>query len=524
MRQSGAALIIFALCATAHAATIDDGAKALDAGQPDQAISIFTEILRAEPRNAQAHHGLALAHLLRTDNAKACASADQALLIAPKADRALVINAAAAHFAVKNNARAARIIKDYLAANPKALDEPALNALGTVLMAATPKEKQNRVFAECAAFYEQTNKRFEAARPGHRRFGAEWYTAKDYTVLDASYQRNQKELDRLSTSIQLAEMQVAQHQSEIARQNDLLRRGDGSARYYLRQAEQQLLTAQNALNAAQQKYDDFAANTDKPEFPDTISTVSMNATAIPEFSAVQTLAAPDPATPATPNTPAARRPRKGQPRPNPNPDPNANTAAVKPAAITPTTQPAQPAGVKKPQFHAAAFAVTPNLLVTASAGLDDQSEIKLIIADGASLNARLIRKDDATGLALLRLVERQVPCLALADAFEPGNIICVTYSNLLDAKPQAVTGKAPAPTANGWRIGVPTHAHIAGSPLIGEKGKVVGMCIPGDDGRAASAVTLAQLKAFVGKDASGARPLPAGEDVATAVAQVIVVR
>jgi hypothetical protein len=509
MRKSGVVFILFALSVLARAAIIEEGVKALDAGQPDDAIAVFTEILKSEPRNAQAHHGIALAHLLRADNAKACSAADQAMLIAQKPDRTLVINAAAAHFAMKNYARAARILKDYLAANPKSLDEPVLNALGTTLSKMTAKDKQNRIFAECTAFYEQVNKRFEAARPGHRRFGADWFTAKDYATLEAAHARHQKELDRLTTAINLAEEQIARHQAEIARQQDLLRRGDGSARYYLRQAEQQLLTAQTSLSTAQQKYEDYSANIDKPEFPETIATVSMSATTVSEFSAVQTLGTPDPTVGVTPG---GKRVRKAPVDLNP-----AGAATVK-GQITPATQPARKLG-----YHAVGFAVTHNLLVTTSTGLDDQSELKVVFNDGTSVLAQLVRKDDTSGMALIRIAAGRMSCLPIADAFEPGAVFCVTYPDAT-GRPRVVTGKAAAPGAGEWTVGVASHAKIAGSPLLGEQGKVVGMCIAGGDARNAAAVTLAQIKALVGNDNAKARPLEPGQDMAGAVAQIQVTR
>ena len=50
------------------------------------------------------------------------------------------------------------------------------------LSEATSAERKNRFFTDCASFYVIANQRLEAARPGYKRFGSEWYTAKEADV------------------------------------------------------------------------------------------------------------------------------------------------------------------------------------------------------------------------------------------------------------------------------------------------------------------------------------------------------
>src|SRR5688500_2387980 len=98
---------------------LKQASEALDAGQIQAAREAFADAVTLDPRNAKATHGLALCLLYSKETRKACMTFDKAINLSPKPDRALVLNAAAAHSADRNNARTAKLIKDYLTANPK---------------------------------------------------------------------------------------------------------------------------------------------------------------------------------------------------------------------------------------------------------------------------------------------------------------------------------------------------------------------------------------------------------------------
>src|SRR5688572_10585674 len=194
---------------------LKQGSEALAAGQIKAAREAFLDAIAIDARNARAAHGLALCYLYSKETKKATQTFDKALASSPKPDRALILNAAAAHSADRNNARAAKLIKDYLTANPKEADEPMVNALGTALTAATPQERNNAFFTQAAQFYETANKRLEAARPGQKRFGMEWLPATEAETKQRALASQQKQLDMLEQAVGTAEEQVVPCEKEL---------------------------------------------------------------------------------------------------------------------------------------------------------------------------------------------------------------------------------------------------------------------------------------------------------------------
>jgi tetratricopeptide (TPR) repeat protein len=122
-------------------ALLQQGIDALSAGQYQAAREAFQDAAALDPRNAKAQHGLALCMMAQKEVAKAAAVLDKGLAATPNPDRAMVLNGAASHMAVRGNMRAAKILKEYLEKHPKDADEPMVNALGTALQSATAQER-----------------------------------------------------------------------------------------------------------------------------------------------------------------------------------------------------------------------------------------------------------------------------------------------------------------------------------------------------------------------------------------------
>jgi hypothetical protein len=498
---------------------LQQGADALAAGQYPAARAAFQDAIVIDPRNVKAHHGLALCLVGHKEVARAAATLDKALMFASTPDRALVINAMACQMAVRNHMRAAKLARDYLTAHPRELDEPMVNALGTALSAATASERKNRFFSDCTAFYMIANQRLENARPGYKRFGCEWLSASQADAKTRALAAQQKKLDALSDAVATAEDRLGPALKELEHQQFLLTRGEPPGNYYLMQAQARYDAAQAAVEAAQERYDELASTLDTPRFPTEVAMVSMDSVKTPGLSPV-TVASADP----EPTVEIKPRPKPKPIKPKPvvttTPGNSSEKPVEKPVEITlAPPKAATPRKVRITQY-AAAFPVAPTLVLTSSAIIEEGVTLQLQSNDGQPLSATLVRKDDALGLALLRIEGRALHPLALADAFNGGPVTCASYPtvDLFSPAAQAITGSATSPK-DGWTISLNTHPRLAGAPVLAG-GKVVGVCVAPRDAERNKlpAVTLEQLKTFLGRDVG---PVQTAGDPAGSLLQLV---
>jgi tetratricopeptide (TPR) repeat protein len=495
---------------------LKQGSEALAAGQIKAAREAFLDAIAIDARNAKGAHGLALCYLYSKETKKATQTFDKALSLSPKPDRALILNAAAAHSADRNNARAAKLIKDYLTANPREADEPMANALGTALTAATPQERNNAFFTQAAQFYETVNKRLEAARPGQKRFGMEWMPAAEAEAKQRALTSQQKQLDMLEQAIATAEEQVGPSEKELERQKDLVRRGEPPGNYYFRRAEEAYNSAVARYQAAVENLERALANIERPKFPEAIALVGMDETKPPQITAVAS-ASNDGGTGSFTVT----KPRRGTGR-------GKEAVAIKPGELKPgggsgtgtekstggdTTagggasviyEPPKPTKKVRITQYAAAFPVAPDLAVTSASAVGDDATLQLQFSNGESAKGSLVRKDDATGLALIRIEGRKLVPLMLADGFAGGPISCATFptADLFTPTGQKIAGNATAPKEGAeWTVSLNLHPRVAGCPILSGN-KVVGVCVATreSDRSKLPSVSLAALKQFIGED------------------------
>jgi Tfp pilus assembly protein PilF len=490
-------------------ALLQQGSDALAAGQYQAAREAFLDVIAIDPRNAKAHHGAALCLMATKEIAKAAGLFDKAFGLTTTPDRAMVLNAAACHMATGGHMRAAKLIKDYLTVHTKEQDEPMVNALGTALSAATNAERKNRFFSECTAFYVIANQRLETARPGYKRFGAEWMPAKDAASKEAALKAQQKQLDQLSDAIATAEDRLSVAAKEYEHQKFLITRGETPGNYYYERAERAYDAAKSAVQVAQDRYDSLASSIAQPAFPAEISVVAMDNLTPPPVSTAIAAATNDNTT--IPEVKPKPRPRPVRPKPTDT------------ATATPTPEPPPAIALEPPKSnrkvritqYAAAFPVAPDLVVTSAAIIEDGATLQVQGADGQGLAAELVRKDAATGLAMLRITGRKLNPLALADSFNGGQITCASFPSvdLFTPSAQGIPGTATAPK-EGWTVQLNVHPRLAGAPLC-SGGKVVGVCVAPRDAERAKlpAITLDQLKAFLGSDVTP--PAKAGDPTAS---------
>lgn len=134
----------------------------------------------------------------------------------------------------------------------------------------------------------------------------------------------------------------------------------------------------------------------------------------------------------------------------------------------------KPKDPKKITRYAAAFAVSPNLLVTSAAALAKATEIHLQGPDGGDIAATLVKADAASGLATLRTTATLKSFYSLETAFIGGAIECPAFCEIDIFDTRAVLIAGEAKTEGAWSLKMDKAPTFAGSPLIVE-GKVVGV-------------------------------------------------
>jgi hypothetical protein len=135
----------------------------------------------------------------------------------------------------------------------------------------------------------------------------------------------------------------------------------------------------------------------------------------------------------------------------------------------------------------------------------------------------VVRIDEATGLALVRVVGPKLAFFELGDG-EAGKIMCAAFPEVDIFAPtgEMVSGIATIP-AKFWVIRLIKHPRLAGSPLF-QNGKVVGVVMATRDSEmnAIPAVPAAAVKALLGEDAPKEKGL--NPDPLTALMQISVTK
>ncbi len=170
-------------------------------------------------------------------------------------------------------------------------------------------------------------------------------------------------------------------------------------------------------------------------------------------------------TTATPPTPTSKPTAGGTS--------NAGRPTTK-GSVAKTTDSPKPKDPKKVTRYAAAFAVSPTLLVTAAAPLDKATEIHLQGPDGGDIAATVVKIDAASGLATLRTTANLKAFYSIETAFIGGAVDCPAFCeiDIFDTRATIIGGEAK--TEGTWSLKMDKSPTFAGSPLIVE-GKVVGV-------------------------------------------------
>lgn len=500
-------------------ALLTQGGEALAANEYKGARDAFLDVLQLDAKQSSAMLGLGYAYLQLNDNTRARDMIERSITFSGATgtpiSREQAINVAVAHLRTRNQMRAAKFIRDYMAVAKGPVDETALNALGAALMNADEQAKKNRFWADGVAFYEQMNAKLEATRPGEKRWGVQWMPAAQANQKIQAMQQAQGHANQLGQQEENAERNYARTKSAYERAVSQARFSGGDtsgARNAMAQAEQ-------AMKLAQKAHEDAEARVPRPLFPTEMPALALDdvefgpkvavASADPVSPApvIPTTPTPKPPTPVTPTpvtptpvTPTPVTPTPVTPAPvTPTPKPPTPVTPTPPAPVQPQPEPApvtpKPAAPKRSRVttYAAAFPVAPDLIVTSLDAVEGANQITLQTSDGTPFTATLAASDKQSGLALLEAKGRRFVPLALGDAPAAGAATIISYPSVSVFDPAAESLSGTIATADGkWTARMTKHPRLAGGPVVAG-GKVVAVELATRDAEP-SAIPLATIE------------------------------
>lgn len=340
-----------------------------------------------------------------------------------------------------------------------------------------------------------------------KRWGVQWLSAQTVDERTATNVVSEKQLASLSRDIDSLDGKLADANRTLEKQKDLVRRGF-MTQYELTDSLQTVKFLSEQQTDKQKEYDENVAKIQRPSFPRAMTLVAMDDLAPPVVAANVAMAEGTQAVQLV-APPSARRGSSGAKSRT-----NGTDKSTTPKTEIKTEMPkveesiisvnAQPAAHRKVRItsYAAAFPISDNLILTAAAPMADATEIELQAADGTPVKATLVRLDETSGLALLRVSDRKLIPMMLAPAFTGGAVQCAAYPsvNIFNPVAESIPGTAKAP-AGDWRISLSRHPRLGGAPLLSGN-KVVGIELASRDIDAAQipAVTLDAIKKFLGSD------------------------
>ena len=491
-------------------ALLKQGRDALAAGEYKAACDAFHDVAAIDMRNVEALHGQGVAYMFLNDFIHALPPMEKALVANPSPNRALVLNMAVCQIGQpgsKNAMRAATIIMDYLSAHPGRLDEPLLNAMATAMFVADDQAKKGRKFQDCEAFYKTYNQKLEAARPGMKRWGVQWQSARSVDERTVANAASEKQLTAISRDLDILDGKLTEANRTLEKQKDLLRRGFIS-QYEMSTNLQSIKILTDEQESRQKEYDAIIAKIQRPSFPKAMTVVAMDDLTPPPIMANAEVAEVVPTVQLMAPVSVRRTTTVAKPRANGGEKPGTPKTEIKtemPKAeesiISVTAQPAAHRKVRISSY-AAAFPISESLILTAAAPLAGATEIELQMSDGTPMKAVLVRVDEAAGLALLRVTDKKMIPLVLATAFAGGAVQCAAYPtvNIFNPMAESIPGTA-RPPAGDWRITLSRHPRLSGSPLLSGN-KVVGLELASreTDPAQVPAATLETIKKFLAAD------------------------
>jgi tetratricopeptide (TPR) repeat protein len=482
------------------------GTAAYEIGSFTDARDAFTDALAIDPTNVTASRGLGFSYLRLKNAVKAAKPLEIAAGTSPVLDRPLTIAISSVLLATHNAMRAVKYMKLYFEAHPAPPDEQLLNAFGGALSQVDTSAVRSDLFKDASKLYQKLNADLEATQPGKKRWGIIWLDAADVDQKLAARQKAQKQADAAMVKLQQIDSHLASVKNERANVN-LTTRYTKERDATIHRLDHEISDAEANQSKAQSESDQLSEallHVANQEFPSTIETDDVD---LPLTVSVPSIAAGKPDS-ATSKTVAAKT---GGAK---------NPASVGGTETTPT--PAQPVAVDQHVTrYAVAFAIAPDLVVTASDAVADAVKVHVETPAGISMAAEIVRTNRGIGLALLRVKKAHFSCLELAPVMTHGAIKAWSYPQvtMFNAVAQEMNCAAPAPGAQPWAIRFQSSPRLPGGPVL-QGGLLVGveLATRDSDPLAAPAASLADLRKFLADDANPGTP---ASDPKSAIVQVV---
>lgn len=414
---------------------LEEGYMDLRAGDADAALDAFSDVLDLKSDSGDAKLGVGLAHALQEKWTLAAgqfetASRDKAQ------ERLAIYNQAVVYVRMNQKPRAIAVLHKYLAAHVDLVDEMVLNAQASLIIPMDDAQRKTiGLIPNVLRVMDQQDKVLaERKYTGQERWGITWVP----TGLVARFRKAGGTPPYMVTlPFVLPDESAMPDKTGKTPDNDLL-------------PEVAALLAQKWIawidpNLARQMSSGAVAS----------SGASGGATPTTRPTVVAT-GATRPALPTT--TEVAMGGQNG------------------PSTTQPTTQPAAP-GPAVATIRGAAFAVTPELLITTQRLIANASSITLTDVDGITSEAEVAATDPITGLAMLKVPGGKFHAMPLADACRSGpvGVACFSRAVLFNPELSILRGDLAGAGGGKFTLRMATHPRSPGCPVIDEKGNVLAL-------------------------------------------------
>jgi len=397
------------------------------------AITAFGAAVAKYPKSVRGLHGLGLAYLLDKQYVNAAKYLRSAFVMAgTNVSPNLLANTVLAECQTHQPERGISRAMAYLKKHLDAPNEPAVNSLGFAVGSLPDIERTSPAAGAARDFYLEVEQKLTPPRQGWKRMAGGWTAAADEAAA------RKQGFTQAVSDLLAAQRDIVQIQSEPNR------RGKAA----------QEAAALSRLADANNRYTQYSP------FPQALDPLPLD----------------------TIDTPTGT-PTVIQAVPQTEPVDIATTVAPPPNFVKPAEDEQERRGT--------AVAVSPNLVVTAAEAVKGAKKITLIGSDGKPLTAEVVRRDDATKLALLRVTGRPMKYLAVDGDFAGGKVRCLTYDNvgLFSNDADSCNGMCKSVAGDTWNIALDDLPKSPGAPVIDDN-RLIGIEMMIDTTKADSVPTI----------------------------------
>jgi hypothetical protein len=261
------------------------GYNALLAGQPEDALKIFQDIQKSQPKmplnpkllsddQINLLHCTAVAYMRMGDNQKAREPMDRAF-DAKRSNRSIEINRATLDVMFKTSAvRAAGLLARILQ-NDQSPDEKLVNLFGIALDRASDSANGARSVKKLIDDYDRVNALLERTRPKHKRWGTKWVSETEYDIIQSRRRQQQDSVRFCENRVEKSQLAVDRAKRDLdAAQSAIYRADETNARAdRIRHAQDYLARKQQALDHDTADLTAAQSRLEKPDWVDDIQPV-----------------------------------------------------------------------------------------------------------------------------------------------------------------------------------------------------------------------------------------------------------